>query len=121
MKPAIKNYLIIIFPVLLIVLIVFSLIRFRARENQSELLNLQISNFEECAIAGCPIEESRPRRCTGPDGQSFIEEADQFVGDDRDEHGCIGSAGYAWCEPKQKCLRFWEEPCGHEAVFDISK
>lgn len=32
-------------------------------------------------------------------------------GSDRDEHGCIGSAGYRWCEPKQECLRFWETPC----------
>jgi len=34
-----------------------------------------------------------------------------IVGGDRDEHGCIGSAGYSWCELKQKCLRTWEEPC----------
>lgn len=34
-----------------------------------------------------------------------------IVGGDRDEHGCIGSAGYSWCETKQKCLRVWEEPC----------
>jgi len=34
-----------------------------------------------------------------------------MVGNDRDEHGCIGSAGYSWCEAKQKCLRIWEEPC----------
>jgi hypothetical protein len=32
-------------------------------------------------------------------------------GSDRDSHGCIGSAGYTWCEAKQKCLRTWEEPC----------
>jgi hypothetical protein len=32
-------------------------------------------------------------------------------GSDRDSHGCIGSAGYSWCETKQKCLRIWEEPC----------
>jgi hypothetical protein len=32
-------------------------------------------------------------------------------GSDRDSHGCIGSAGYTWCEPKQKCLREWEESC----------
>ncbi|MGJ8562947.1 MAG: hypothetical protein ACSHXY_05290 [Alphaproteobacteria bacterium] len=31
------------------------------------------------------------------------------VGDDRDGHGCIGSAGYVWSEAKQKCLRLWEE------------
>lgn len=35
-----------------------------------------------------------------------------LVGGDKDEHGCIGSAGYTWCEPKQQCLREWEEPCG---------
>ncbi len=34
-----------------------------------------------------------------------------IVGADRDAHGCIGSAGYSWCEEKQKCLRSWEETC----------
>lgn len=33
------------------------------------------------------------------------------VGGDTNEHGCIGSAGYTWCEAKQKCVREWEEPC----------
>lgn len=33
------------------------------------------------------------------------------VGADSDEHGCKGSAGYSWCEEKQKCLRIWEESC----------
>jgi hypothetical protein len=32
-------------------------------------------------------------------------------GSDRDDHGCIPSAGYEWCEPLQKCLRPWEEEC----------
>jgi hypothetical protein len=36
---------------------------------------------------------------------------EQLVGNDKDEHGCIPSAGYSWCEAKQKCLRVWEEPC----------
>lgn len=35
----------------------------------------------------------------------------KVVGGDRDEHGCIGSAGYSWCEVKSKCLRVWEESC----------
>lgn len=34
-----------------------------------------------------------------------------IVGGDRDEHGCIGSAGYSWCAAKSKCLRSWEESC----------
>ncbi|HID72302.1 TPA: hypothetical protein EYP38_00035 [Candidatus Micrarchaeota archaeon] len=40
------------------------------------------------------------------------------VGSDRDEHGCIGSAGYTWCEAKQKCLREWEEPCEESAMSE---
>ena len=38
-------------------------------------------------------------------------EKPQIVGGDKDAHGCIGSAGYSWCEAKQKCLRVWEENC----------
>jgi hypothetical protein len=34
-----------------------------------------------------------------------------LVGGDKDSHGCIGSAGYSWCEVKNKCLRVWEEKC----------
>jgi putative lipoprotein len=29
-------------------------------------------------------------------------------GADRDEHGCIGSAGYSWCEKEGRCVRPWE-------------
>jgi hypothetical protein len=36
---------------------------------------------------------------------------EQVVGGDKDEHGCISSAGYSWCEGLQKCLRTWEESC----------
>jgi hypothetical protein len=41
-------------------------------------------------------------------------EKQQIIGGDKDEHGCIGSAGYSWCETKQKCLRVWEENCTAE-------
>jgi hypothetical protein len=30
------------------------------------------------------------------------------VGAGRDAHGCIGSAGYSWCESTQRCERPWE-------------
>lgn len=29
-------------------------------------------------------------------------------GSDRDAHGCIGSAGYRWCERSAQCERPWE-------------
>ncbi len=32
----------------------------------------------------------------------------KLTGSDRDAHGCIGSAGYSWCEKTQQCERPWE-------------
>lgn len=36
---------------------------------------------------------------------------DALTGGDRDAHGCIGSAGYTWCEARQECLRPFESYC----------
>ncbi len=44
-----------------------------------------------------------------------------LVGGDQDEHGCKASAGYSWCEIKQKCLRTWEEKCEAEKVEETVK
>lgn len=30
------------------------------------------------------------------------------IGSDRDEHGCIGSAGYVWSEVREDCIRPFE-------------
>jgi len=38
----------------------------------------------------------------------MVGEATPMVGNDRDAHGCIGSAGYSWCGRTQKCERPWE-------------
>lgn len=32
----------------------------------------------------------------------------RLVGNDRDEHGCIGSAGYTWSYALHDCVRLWE-------------
>lgn len=40
-----------------------------------------------------------------------LKSPEPLLGGDKDEHGCIPSAGYGWCDAKQKCLRSWEEPC----------
>ncbi len=54
-------------------------------------------------------------KSSAPTSQYVPEDINQqqnnLVGNDRDEHGCIGSAGYTWCEVKNKCLRVWEEKC----------
>lgn len=58
---------------------------------------------------GAPVPEPGLSPVTeSPDGNDG---AGSVVGGDRDEHGCIGSAGYSWCEAKGKCLRVWEESC----------
>ncbi len=57
--------------------------------------------------------QTPPTLATKPDSD-VVPETENVIGSDRDEHGCIGSAGYSWCEVKQKCLRIWEEACASE-------
>lgn len=38
----------------------------------------------------------------------------KYLGADPDEHGCLLSAGYSWCEYSNECHRSWEESCGSE-------
>lgn len=45
-------------------------------------------------------------------------EKEIMPGGDEDEHGCKPSAGYTWCEEKQKCLRVFEEYCADEKYKD---
>jgi len=56
-----------------------------------------------CGNGFCDIESENEINCP--------EDCGQLVGNDRDAHGCIPSAGYSWCEAKQKCIRVWEENC----------
>ena len=34
--------------------------------------------------------------------------SNSIVGNDKDIHGCIPSAGYSWCERTKQCERPWE-------------
>jgi hypothetical protein len=38
------------------------------------------------------------------------------IGGDRDVHGCLPAAGYAWCAREKRCVRPWE--LAEEAGFD---
>lgn len=57
------------------------------------------------------LGEDAPANQTVEDSESSGQSEEPMLGGDRDEHGCIPSAGYVWCEAKQKCLRPWEEDC----------
>eukprot|EP01089_Gocevia_fonbrunei_P016485 TRINITY_DN511_c0_g1_i2.p1 TRINITY_DN511_c0_g1~~TRINITY_DN511_c0_g1_i2.p1 ORF type:complete len:175 (-),score=35.31 TRINITY_DN511_c0_g1_i2:115-639(-) len=40
--------------------------------------------------------------------QSHCDNQSELVGGAVDDHGCIGSAGYSWCEKENQCVRPWE-------------
>lgn len=40
--------------------------------------------------------------------ETIPNETAQMVGNDRDEHGCIASAGYVWSVVKNDCVRLFE-------------
>lgn len=55
-------------------------------------------------LAAC----ASPDKATARANASASSATPQRVGGDRDAHGCIGSAGYQWCEHSQRCERPWE-------------
>ncbi|MDN7425907.1 MULTISPECIES: hypothetical protein [unclassified Burkholderia] len=59
------------------------------------------------ALSACAAQSSAPANASArPD--TAAQAAPPLVGGDRDAHGCIGSAGYAWCARTQQCERPWE-------------
>ncbi|MGU7814816.1 hypothetical protein [Burkholderia sp. AW49-1] len=75
-----------------------------------------------CALAlgacATPPASPLPPDVAGPDTRASqtaqtAQAAPPVVGGDRDAHGCIGSAGYAWCERTQLCERPWELAKAH--------
>jgi len=86
-------------------------------EKKQELINEIRENLPEGSTLRQKVEvikenlqNATATRRYGQDGGATTN-TQNVVGNDKDEHGCIGSAGYAWCEAKQKCLRSWEEEC----------
>jgi len=46
--------------------------------------------------------------CGNTGNKSNDTEPLKSLGSDKDEHGCINSAGYTWSIIKQECIRVWE-------------
>ncbi|MDD5041798.1 MAG: S-layer homology domain-containing protein [Candidatus Peribacteraceae bacterium] len=64
--------------------------------------NTQENCFVSCSGGTCPED------CRTPE-QSDLQL--QQIGGQIDAYGCYTSAGYRWCDAKQKCIRIWEEKC----------
>ncbi|MFA6306487.1 MAG: hypothetical protein WCV70_02215 [Patescibacteria group bacterium] len=72
------------------------------------------------AITGCTRETKRTSETPAViPPQQEENNAEPLIGGDKDEHGCLGPAGYQWCEVKNKCLRIWEEACYAGAEQEI--
>lgn len=54
-------------------------------------------------LVGCSSDKSEVTNITSPNGPQS-----QIVGNDRDSHGCIPSAGYNWSQTRRTCVRVWE-------------
>ena len=67
---------------------------------QRKIIVITLITLAMIVLSGCFIQSCNSSNSNEP-----------MPGSDRDAHGCIPSAGYSWCEAKQKCLRVWEEPC----------
>lgn len=70
-------------------------------------------------LSACSLNDNNNDNNNVLEEEVAINQAD-IVGGDRDEYGCISSAGYSWCEIKQKCLRVWEEKCEVDS-FEVNE
>src|SRR5690606_22802362 len=68
-----------------------------------EMKTLLVPLLAAC-LAACTTGPSTPDASTADASASSM----PAPGSDRDEHGCIPSAGYAWCAKTAQCERPWE-------------
>ena len=91
-----KNYL-------LVFALVFGLLFFGCTAAEPESTATPVENP--------PVEPATPAEEPTAPAEEPAEEPTAPLGSDTDEHGCIGSAGYEWCESLQECIRPWETEC----------
>ena len=58
------------------------------------------------AFAAC--NNSTPQQADNAAQEPTATEEAPMEGDDRDEHGCIGTAGYTWSALREECIQVFE-------------
>lgn len=66
-------------------------------------------------LASCGSSREKQGQVADKDDKEVI------VGNDKDEHGCIASAGYTWSEVQKDCIRLWEKGVRLTSVADAQK
>ena len=66
----------------------------------------------KCASGTAGCYDNSPLLCPAPSPSNPVPPATKPAPTPAStSNTCLASAGYTWCESKQKCLRVWEEPC----------
>ena len=79
--------------------------------------SISISDYKITLLKVLPIKSSTVILSSDYNFEfSVVKATSTLIGGDKDIHGCLGSAGYSWCEIKNKCLRVWEETCSSTSI-----
>jgi hypothetical protein len=60
-------------------------------------------------LSACASKQPHSEKTMPVKADTVPELKPQMTGNDRDEHNCIGSAGYQWSEVKKECIRLFEK------------
>lgn len=60
------------------------------------------------ALAFAACNNGTPQQADNAAEEPTTPQQETMVGDDRDEHGCIGSAGYSWSALREECIQVFE-------------
>lgn len=60
------------------------------------------------ALAFAACDNSTPQQTDKAAEELTTPQQEMMVGGDRDEHGCIGSAGYSWSALRGECIQVFE-------------
>ena len=60
------------------------------------------------ALAFTACNNSTPQQADNAAEEPTTPQQETMVGGDRDEHGCIGSAGYSWSALRGECIQVFE-------------
>ena len=68
----------------------------------------RIFTLSVVALAFTACNNSTPQQTDNVAEEPTTPQQEMMVGGDRDEHGCIGSAGYSWSALRGECIQVFE-------------
>lgn len=98
---------------------------FLASNKKEEMQNQNnvVSNNSELGDKKEVKQESVQKENEGTQNKKneIINKQEEKLGEEKDDHSCLISEGYFWCEEKQNCVQDWSKICNSIDTLDISK